>query len=83
MSMEALVKVLMDEQSEWAKVRDELHVMCTTMLKFNTFRCCFDVMFLLFALSVHPALAEYLKGINCFHERLFIRLSCRTEIRHS
>ena len=28
--MEVLEKVLMDERSEWAKVRDELHVMFTT-----------------------------------------------------
>ena len=34
--MEVLVKVLMDEQSEWAEVRDELHVMLTTMFTFTT-----------------------------------------------
>ena len=34
--MEVLVKVLMDERSEWAKVRDELHVMFTTMFTFTT-----------------------------------------------
>ena len=36
MSIEVLVKVLMDEQSEWAKVRDELRVMLTTMFTFTT-----------------------------------------------
>ena len=40
MSIEVLVKVLMDEQSEWAKVRDELRVMLTTMFTFTTtFKC--------------------------------------------
>ena len=34
--METLVKVLMDERSEWAKLRDELHVMLTTMFMFTT-----------------------------------------------
>ena len=34
--MEALVKVLMDERSVWAKVRDELLVMLTTMFMFTT-----------------------------------------------
>ena len=34
MSMEVLVKMLMDEWSEWAKVRDKLHVMLTTMFTF-------------------------------------------------
>ena len=36
MSIEVLVKVLMDERSEWAKVRDELYVMFTTMFMFTT-----------------------------------------------
>ena len=36
MSIEVLVKVLMDERSEWAKVRDELRVMLTTMFTFTT-----------------------------------------------
>ena len=36
MSIEVLVKVLMDEQSEWEKVRDELRVMLTTMFTFTT-----------------------------------------------
>ena len=35
-SMEVLVKVVMDERSEWAKVRDELRVMLTTMFTFTT-----------------------------------------------
>ena len=34
MSIEELVKVLMDERSQWAKVRDELRVMLTTLFKF-------------------------------------------------
>ena len=36
MSIEVLVKVLMDEQSEWAKVPDDLWVMLTTMFTFTT-----------------------------------------------
>ena len=39
MSIEVLVKVLMDERSEWAKVRDELRVMLTTMFTFTTDMC--------------------------------------------
>ena len=34
--MEVLVKVLKDERGEWAKVRDELHVMLTTVFTFTT-----------------------------------------------